>query len=93
MTVRLLQPDEAPRAHVRRAMPAEPAASAFTRALDAVGAIFEQAQHAEDVYARGSGSLLQAVYERARADVALGVAVAAASRTAQAVQSVLNMQI
>ncbi len=91
MTVRLLQPDEPQHAHTHRL--AEPAASSFSQAVDAVDAIFAQAQRAEDTYARGAGSLLQAVYERARADVALGVAVAAASRTAQAVQSVLNMQI
>lgn len=91
MTVRLLQPDEPRRLHASHV--GASAADAFAQSVDAVDAIFAQAQQAEDAYARGAGTLLQAVYERARADVALGVAVAAASRTAQAVQSVLNMQI
>jgi flagellar hook-basal body complex protein FliE len=51
------------------------------------------AQSAEDAFARGAGSLQDAVYERARADVALAVATAAAQRGAQAIQSILNMQV
>lgn len=91
MTVRLLSPD-------RPVVDAAPSASpddgtAFARTVDAVGAVFRGAQQAEDAYARGAGSLRDAVYERARADVALSIAVAAASRAAQAVQNVLNMQI
>ncbi len=91
MTVRLLypdapRPDSAPHADTN-------GAAAFAQAVDALGAIFEDAKRAEDAYAGGSGDLRGAVYTRARADVALAVAVAAAQRTAQAVQSVLNMQI
>jgi flagellar hook-basal body complex protein FliE len=67
--------------------------SAFGRALDAAGAALRGAQDAEDAFAAGSGSLQDAVYERARADVAVAVATAAAQRCAQAVQSVLNMQV
>ncbi len=91
MTVRLLHPDEPRRLHASHV--GASAAGTFAQSVDAVDAIFAQAQQAEDAYARGAGTLLQTVYERARADVVLGVAVAAASRTAQAVQSVLNMQI
>jgi flagellar hook-basal body complex protein FliE len=69
------------------------AQSAFGQILDAFGSTLESAQSAEDAFARGSGSLEEAVYERARADVALSIATAAAQRTAQAITSVLNMQV
>jgi flagellar hook-basal body complex protein FliE len=68
-------------------------ASSFTRALDALGAMLGGAENAEDAFARGTGTLQDAVYERARADVALSVATAAAQRCAQAVTSILNMQV
>ncbi|HZV76899.1 MAG TPA: flagellar hook-basal body complex protein FliE [Candidatus Babeliales bacterium] len=77
--------------------PAAPVAggdtSAFAKALDAVGGLLGKATRAEDDFAYGRGSLLDAVYERARADVALSVATSAAQRLVQAVQSVLNMQV
>ena len=93
MTVRLLQsesiqPDVAPTAEVQRST-----SDAFTRILDELGAVLDGAKRAEDMYAAGSGSLREAVYERARADVALAVAVTAAQRTAQSLQTILNMQI
>jgi flagellar hook-basal body complex protein FliE len=75
------------------ALAAVPDSSAFARALDATGAVLQSAQAAEDAFAGGSGTLQQAIYERARADVALAVATTAATRCAQAVQSVLNMQV
>jgi flagellar hook-basal body complex protein FliE len=68
-------------------------AAAFARTLDALGDALAGADRAEDAFANGSGTLHQAVYERARADVALSVATATAQRLAQAVQSVLNMQV
>ena len=68
-------------------------ASAFARALDALGAALGDANRAEDRFAYGSGSLQNAVYERARADVALSVAASSATRIAQSVQSILNMQV
>jgi flagellar hook-basal body complex protein FliE len=68
-------------------------AAAFARALDAVGQTLTNATQAEDAFAYGGGPLDEAVYERARADVALAVATSSASRIAQAVQSLLNMQI
>jgi flagellar hook-basal body complex protein FliE len=81
-------PDVAP------AMPtASPAEASFSNALDALGATLERAQGAEDAFAAKRGSLQEAIYERARADVALAVATAAAQHAAQSVQSVLNMQI
>jgi flagellar hook-basal body complex protein FliE len=91
MTVRPLSPDRA----AADAGPLSPSGddNAFARTVDAVDSIFSAAQRAEDAYARGAGTLRDAVYERTRADVTLSIAVAAASRAAQAVQSVLNMQI
>lgn len=68
-------------------------ASGFGRMLDDLGAVLSRAAGAENAYASGTGNLQEAVYERAQADVALSVATAAASRTTQALQSVLNMQI
>jgi hypothetical protein len=65
----------------------------FVSALDALGAVLGGAQAAEDSFANGSGTLVDAVYERARADVALSVATAAAQRSAQAVTSIVNMQV
>ena len=46
-----------------------------------------------DAFADGAGTLQEAVYERAQADVALAVATSSAQRIAAAVQSVLNMQV
>lgn len=65
----------------------------FMHALDAVGNSLTGATRAEDAFAYGSGTLEAAVYERARADVALSVATATAQRLTQAIQSILNMQI
>ena len=97
MTVVPLQPD----APMRPGVPEGPIASpdgaddgsSFSRLVDEIGGALRGAQTAEDAFAAGSGSLQQAVYERARADVALAVATTAASRCAQAVQSLLNMQL
>jgi len=68
-------------------------AAAFARALDALGDVLSGAQRAEDSFANGGGTLQAAIYERARADVALSVATATAQRIAQSIQSILNMQV
>jgi flagellar hook-basal body complex protein FliE len=65
----------------------------FARTLDALANALAAATRAEDDFAYGRGTLHDAVYERARADVALSVATATAQRIAQAAQSVLNMQV
>ena len=67
--------------------------SAFARALDAAGATLQRADSAEQSFAEGGGSLQDAIYERARADVALNVAVAGAQRAVSALQSILNMPV
>jgi flagellar hook-basal body complex protein FliE len=86
--VELLQPDAAP----AQAVPPGDAL-AFGTALDAVGTVLGDATNAEDAYAAGSGSLQNAAYARAQADVALAIATAVAQRAAQAVQSLMNMQV
>ena len=65
----------------------------FGSLLDVLGSALGGAQQAEDAFAAGSGDLQHAIYERARADVALSVATAAAQRTAQALQAVFSMQV
>lgn len=89
MRVETLIPDAALRAR-------EPSAAqrdVFGKMLDDLGSVLGKAERSEDAFAAGVGDLQTAVYERARADVALSVATAAAQRTAQALQSVLNMQV
>lgn len=68
-------------------------AAGFAKALDALSEMLGSAEAAEDSFAYGGGTLQEAVYERARADVALSVATATAQRITQSVQSVLNMQV
>ena len=87
MRVELLTPDVAPSSG------ASGSAGDFSPAHDLIGDLLNGATRAEDAFARGSGDLQNAVYERARADVALSVAAATAQRVAQTVQSLLNMQI
>ena len=65
----------------------------FASLLDGAGSLFATAERAEDAFAAGSGTLQDAVYERARADVALSVAAAAAQRGASALQTILSMQV
>jgi flagellar hook-basal body complex protein FliE len=89
MTVEPLIPDRAPLSPKQ-----EPHdASAFGGMLNDLGAVFDKAERAEDAFAAGAGDLQSAIYERARADVALSVAAAAAQRATQALQSILNMQV
>lgn len=88
MTVEPIVPDIAPAAPQQDAD-----ASRFGDILNGLGATFARADSAENAFARGSGNLVEAVYERAQADVALSVASAAAQRAAQALQTVLSMQV
>ncbi len=88
MRIELLQPDTAPQT---AAAPGDQ--TGFAQALDAIGKVLDQATKAEDAYASGTGSLQDAMYQRAQADVALSVATAAAQRAAQAIASLLNLQI
>ena len=91
MRVEPLIPDVVPRNTPSDAPPA--ARTAFGNVLDDLGSVFESATRAEDRFAAGSGDLQTSVYERARADVALSVASAAAQRAVQGLQTILNMQV
>jgi flagellar hook-basal body complex protein FliE len=84
---------DAPPAISRSAPAAQPPANAFAKVLDDVGSVLGSANAAEERFASGAGDLQSAIYERARADVALAVATAAAQRTAQALQAVFTMQV
>ena len=65
----------------------------FGRALDAAEATLARADGTERAFASERGGLQEMVLERAQADVALSIASAAASRTAQALSTILGMQI
>ncbi len=91
MRVEPLIPDVAPRNGSPDTTP--DASTAFGHMLDDLGSVFEGASRAEDRFAAGAGDLQTAVYERARADVALSVASAAAQRAVQGLQTILNMQV
>ena len=69
------------------------ATNLFADVVQALSTTLERADSTENAFAAGNGSLQAAIYERARADVALSVATAAAQRTTQAIQSILNMQV
>ncbi|MBC5811051.1 MAG: flagellar hook-basal body complex protein FliE [Candidatus Eremiobacteraeota bacterium] len=66
---------------------------AFARALDAAGESLRRADAAERAFASGRGGLQEMVVERAQADIALSIAASAVSRAAQALSTVLGMQV
>lgn len=90
MTVEPLIPDvAAPRAPATT----RAATNAFAQLVDAAGAILDGADRAEAAFAAHRGGLQEMVVERARADLALQVAASAAQRTAQAISTVIGMQV
>ena len=72
-------------------------APAFGRALGdafaSAGSALERAAATESAFAAHRGGLQEMVLERARADVALSLASATASRAAQALTTLLGMQV
>ena len=70
-----------------------PRAGEFGKVLDDLGSALSKANSAEDAFANGAGDLQSAIYERARADVALAVATAASQRAAQDLQAIFSMQV
>jgi len=88
MTITPLVPDVAP-----QRTPAQTPDGGFARALDDLGQLLDRADASENAFAAGAGSLTAAVYDRARADVALAVAEAAAQRASQSINTLLNMQL
>jgi flagellar hook-basal body complex protein FliE len=96
--VELLQPDTVPPPVGRSPLQGSEPRSAscgwsFSQAVDAIGKVLVDATSAEDAYANGTGSLQDAQYRRAQADISLAVATAAVQRVAQAVQTLLNVQV
>ena len=68
-------------------------AGALRAAFAGAGSALERADAAERAFATRHGGLQEMVLERARADVVLSLATAAASRTAQALSTILGMQV
>jgi len=68
-------------------------ASALARALDGAEGALARAAGAERAFIAGRGGLQEMVVERAQADILLAIAGAAASRTVQALNTILGMQI
>jgi flagellar hook-basal body complex protein FliE len=64
-----------------------------SQALDAASGALERADAAEHAFAHGRGGLQEMMVERAQADVALSIATTTASRAAQAVSTILGMQV
>ena len=87
MRVELLTPD------ISTSPASESRPDAFALLIRDASATLDAAAHAEDAFAAGHGSLQDAVYERARADVAVSVAASAAQRAAQALQTITGMQL
>lgn len=67
--------------------------AALGRALDAASGALDGAAAAERAFASGRGGLQEMVVARAQADVSVALAAAAASRTTQALSTILGMQI
>ena len=68
-------------------------AAQLQRAFEGAEDALVRADSAERAFARGRGGLQEMVVERARADIALSVASAAASRVTQGLSTLLGMQI
>jgi flagellar hook-basal body complex protein FliE len=73
--------------------PGDSFARAFGDALATASSALERADAAEHAFAARRGGLQEMVVERARADVMLSLAGAAATRTAQALSTILGMQV
>jgi flagellar hook-basal body complex protein FliE len=69
------------------------AASGFGQLVDAAGRALATADGAEAAFAHGRGGLQEMVVARAQADIALAVAAGGAQRAAQALNTLLGMQI
>lgn len=73
--------------------PRSASAGGFAQLVDSAAAQLDRADTAEAAFAHGTGGLQEMVVERARADISLSVAATAAQRAAQALNSILGMQI
>jgi flagellar hook-basal body complex protein FliE len=68
-------------------------AGSFGRLVDAAGSTLAAADAAESAFSVGRGGLQEMVVARARADITLAVAASGAQRAAQALNTLLGMQI
>ena len=68
-------------------------ASALADAFDDANDALERASASERGFAAGKAGLQEMVLDRAQADVALSLASAAATRAAQALTTILGMQV
>lgn len=97
MRIESLNPDRPLEAPMVSAIPpdahAAPPAHPFAQLVDAAGAALGTADAAETAFAHGRGGLQEMVVARARADIMLSVAATGAQRAAQALNTLLGMQI
>ncbi len=85
-------PDTGAERPLRTSIPAG-APSGFAQLVDAAGGALDRADAAEAAFAHGRGGLQEMVIERTRADITLAVAASGAQRAAQALNTLLGMQI
>jgi flagellar hook-basal body complex protein FliE len=93
MRVEALVPDVATPALGPVPAPPSAAANTFGALVDAAAGALDRAGDAEAAFAAHRGGLQEMVVERARADIALQIAAAAAQRVTQGVQTLLGMQV
>lgn len=97
MTVTPLEPDSPLQSPYSASSPTQAGALSFgglvARELEVVSGVLERADAAEHAFAHGHGGLQEMMVERTQADVALSIATTTASRAAQAVSTILGMQV
>ena len=86
-------PDRGLGAPAVSSIPSSGAASGFAQLVDSAGSALAKADAAETAFAHGKGGLQEMVVERARADITLAIAATGAQRAAQALNTLLGMQI
>jgi hypothetical protein len=93
MRVEPIVPDRALGVSARSSISPQPGAGGFGALVDAAGSALTKADAAETAFAHGNGGLQEMVVARAQADITLAVAASAAQRAAQALNTLLGMQI
>lgn len=76
-----------------RPVPTRSDPHSFAAVLGEAAQSLERADAAETSFAERRGGLQEAVIARAKADVMLQIATSAASRTTQALSTILNIQV
>jgi flagellar hook-basal body complex protein FliE len=92
MRIESIVPDRALEAPSISRLP-DATAGGFAQVLDAAGKSLTDADAAERAFAAGTGGLQEMVVARSRADITLAVAATGAQRAAQALNTLLGMQI